>query len=68
MNPELRALSQLLASHDWYYDYSDDHRVWRRGVAQRDAILAEQQRVVRAGLATEEEVQRLVDQHRPSVG
>ena len=24
----------LLASHDWYYQYSDDHSVWCRG---RDA-------------------------------
>lgn len=21
----------LLQSHDWYYDYSDDHSVWTRG-------------------------------------
>lgn len=22
---------QKLKSHDWYYDYSDDHSVWQRG-------------------------------------
>jgi hypothetical protein len=21
----------LLKSHDWYYSYSDDHRVWKDG-------------------------------------
>lgn len=21
----------MLDNHDWYYDYSDDHRVWRKG-------------------------------------
>ena len=21
----------LCARHDWFYDYSDDHSVWRRG-------------------------------------
>ena len=21
----------LCAAHDWYYSYSDDHSVWRRG-------------------------------------
>lgn len=24
----------MLANHDWYYDYSDDHSVWQKG---RDA-------------------------------
>jgi len=24
-----------LKSHDWYYAYSDDHRYWTRGTAQR---------------------------------
>ena len=22
---------EILNKHDWYYDYSDDHRVWTRG-------------------------------------
>jgi hypothetical protein len=25
-----------LSNHDWYYDYSDDHSVWKRGSANRD--------------------------------
>lgn len=29
----------MLKSHDWFYDYSDDHSVWVRGKAQRGAIL-----------------------------
>lgn len=28
------AFVAALRSHDWHYDYSDDHAVWRRG---RDA-------------------------------
>lgn len=27
-----------LKRHDWSYDYSDDHSVWQRGFAERDAI------------------------------
>ena len=27
-----------LKRHDWSYDYSDDHRVWQRGVDERNAI------------------------------
>lgn len=28
---ELKAFDSFLAKHDWYYHYSDDHRVWSRG-------------------------------------
>ena len=24
-------LFQRLANHDWHFEYSDDHRVWKRG-------------------------------------
>ena len=29
---------QKLKSHDWTYDYSDDHRVWQKGSAERDEL------------------------------
>ena len=28
-----------LSNHDWYYDYSDDHSVWKRGNEYRDRLL-----------------------------
>jgi len=28
----------MLANHDWYFEYSDDHKVWSRGRASRDRI------------------------------
>lgn len=28
----------LLARHDWYYDYSDDHSVWTRGSRERSTL------------------------------
>ena len=28
----------VLANHDWYYQYSDDHRVWRNGQSNFDRI------------------------------
>lgn len=34
----LQAFEKLVEDHDLTYDYSDDASVWRRGVAQRDAI------------------------------
>lgn len=30
-----------LAVFDWYYDYSDDSRVWQSGKANRQALLDE---------------------------
>lgn len=29
------------AAFDWYYEYSDDHRVWQRGCTAHDALRAE---------------------------
>ena len=29
-----------LAAHDWYYAFSDDHRVWLRGTKQEDDLRA----------------------------
>jgi hypothetical protein len=68
MNENLVTLDRLLAFHDWYYDYSDDHSVWTRGVRERDAINAEQKRLIAQGLATAEEVQALTDKYRPKNG
>ena len=65
MNPELDTLKQLLASHDWYYDYSDDHSAWCRGRDHGQTIQAEKQRLARECLATQEEIAALVDQYRP---
>lgn len=34
----MEELENLLKSHDWFYDYSDDSRVWRRGESERMRI------------------------------
>ena len=28
---ELKAFDSMLAKHDWFFHYSDDHRVWVKG-------------------------------------
>ena len=38
-------LIKLLRNHDWYFEYSDDHKVWQRGTAQRAEINAEAERL-----------------------
>jgi len=43
-------LIKLLRNHDWYFEYSDDHKVWQRGVMQRAEINAEAERLGRPEL------------------
>ena len=65
MNPELITLERLLQFHDWHYNYSDDHSVWRRGQAQLDAINEEQRRLIHVVKVPLEEVLELNEKHRP---
>lgn len=32
----------LLKRHDWFYEFSDDHREWKRGNEQRKTLEAAQ--------------------------
>lgn len=41
---QLDEFIQELQCHDWYYEYSDDGSVWRRGRAQRQALEAKADR------------------------
>tara|TARA_R100000664_G_C2758642_1_gene147720 strand:+ start:4145 stop:4462 length:318 start_codon:yes stop_codon:yes gene_type:complete len=34
----MKTLLETLRNHDWYYMYSDDHRVWKRGRARQDEL------------------------------
>jgi len=65
MNENLVNLDRLLQFHDWQYEFSDDHRVWKRGVAERDSINQEQKRLISNGLATVEEVLELTQKYAP---
>ena len=31
MNPDLKQLQDALATHDWFYQYSDDFAVYKKG-------------------------------------
>jgi len=65
MNEHLNDLDRFLRSHDWYFDYSDDYSVWKKGMAERAAINTEQKRLIDSGLATVEEVQELTQKYAP---
>jgi len=43
--PSLNEFWKMLRNHDWSYEYSDDHSVWRKGQQQFDEI----QNVVKNG-------------------
>ena len=53
MNPELVTLDRLLCWHDWHYNYSDDHSVYRRGRDHATSIEAELDRLRTLGLEVE---------------
>lgn len=38
MNEQEQTYRQALAGHDWYYNYSDDYSVWRRGSDHAEKI------------------------------
>ena len=65
MNEHLINLDRLLQFHDWQYEFSDDHRVWKRGVAERDNVNQEQKRLISNRLATVEEIQELTQKYAP---
>lgn len=54
-NPMLKELEQRLKSHDWWYPYSDDHRYWKQGGQEMDAIRKLVARINDAGLEKEAE-------------
>lgn len=54
---QLSQLETMLKKHDKYYDYSDDHSVWRKGNQEWKEINALSQQLKLAGYT--EEVQEL---------
>ena len=65
MNENLINLDRLLQFHDWSYEFSDDHSVWKSGMSERKAINQEQRRLISNGLATVEEVLELTQKYAP---
>lgn len=57
MNADLAKLRQLLKNHDWYYNYSDDHAVWKRGEAR--SIEIREQITICQDLGYEDEARKM---------
>ena len=65
MNENLVILEKLLQSHDWNFDYCDDFSVWKRGMAEWQAINQEQKRLISNELVSVEEIQELTQKYAP---
>ena len=52
-------LQAALKSHDWYFEFSDDHRYWKKGVEQQKNI----QRLIRQ--VDKKEAQKLWKKYAP---
>lgn len=50
----LEEYRELLSGFDWYYEYSDDHRVWTNGCRQRDKIRDVELKALRCGVDIED--------------
>ena len=59
----LEDLDKALAGHDWYFNMSDDGRVYNAGVASWDRLSAEMNDL--RGLGFRKEVDELFSKHRP---
>ena len=51
----LQAYKDALANHDWYYQYSDDPYVYRKGQRTANTIREYKSKCIRAGLEKEAE-------------
>jgi len=47
----LITLERMLAKHDWQYQYSDDHFVWKSGQASQEAIFTEIDALTKLGFS-----------------
>lgn len=40
MNLSKEQFQELLNEHDWWYNMSEDHRIWQKGLDEENQILA----------------------------
>jgi len=59
----LRDLKTACSKHDWYYNYSDDHRYWKKGSAEAEHIRALMTKLKDHGLG--DEATKIYNSERP---
>lgn len=60
---KLKEFERALQGHDWYFDYTDDHSVWRRGWDQSVRINELRDELTKSGAA--EAAEQLWQQYCP---
>ena len=63
IHPDLITLEELVRKHDWYFDYSDDHSVWKRGRDVQDEI--RRQMDICCGLGLSHLAEEIYNKHCP---
>lgn len=66
MNIELETLTNLCKTHDFHFQYTDDHGRWAKSMKQQNKINAEVERLGNMGLRGEAE--NLVREYRENFG
>lgn len=59
----LEMFNDMCKNHDWYYNYSDDHRVWKAGVAAESKLKARFRTLLNGNL--KESAQAIFDTYCP---
>lgn len=54
LTSNLRQLEDLCMQHDWTYEQSDDHSIWKRGKEQWKAIVEMQDKCLKDGYTREQ--------------
>lgn len=65
INDLLTEFTNDLKSHDWFYDYSDDHSVWNRGRNERKQLQNVANTLVNTKQASADEVAKLWNTYAP---
>ena len=58
--------TNALKSHDWFFDFSDDHSVWTRGRDERDSLVAMGKHLVATKEMTSAQVANLWNKFAPN--
>ena len=58
-------LEEQLKSHDWFYEYSDDHRYWSAGLKEKLEIADTMKLMKEAGYGDLAET--MLNKHKPKV-
>ena len=65
MTDLLVEFEEMLKKHDWYYHFTEDHRIWRQGQSKAVAISAKRKECEEAGLG--DESTELFDKYCPKL-